>query len=135
MNTDTVLDTGGAEALGLTRRQTLALSSVYGAVGARSAQETLGKARDGRGEIAVVRTTLDDRLPLDERLIFPVQVEPRLDRDGTVDAERLSAISRRPKLRTSPPAYHITRLGAEASSAAGSKRQSPSLLPAMWSAR
>ena len=40
-----------------------------------------------RGEIGIVRATLNDHLLFDEDLILPVQVKPSLDRDWTVCGE------------------------------------------------
>ena len=58
-----------------------------GAVSARRAQQILSKVCNCRSEIGIVRTALDDRLLLDERLIFSIQIEPRLDRDRSMDTE------------------------------------------------
>src|SRR5207247_1842075 len=44
-------------------------------------------AGDCRGEIGIVSPPLDDRLLFDQGLIFPVQIEPRFDRDRTIPAE------------------------------------------------
>ena len=67
----------------------MALALIQGAVSTRRAQEVLSEARDCRGEIGIVRTALDDRLSLNERLIFPIQKEARLDRDRAMDTECL----------------------------------------------
>ena len=90
----------------------------------------MSEARDCRGEIGIVRTALDDRLFLNQRLIFAIQTKPRLDRDREMDTERLIVHVRGYKATHFSPAYgsklerHFMRLGAGASPvAAGSKRQ------------
>jgi len=47
----------------------------------------LSKARDCCGEIGIVRTALDDRPFLNQPPIFPIQIEPRLDRDRAMVTE------------------------------------------------
>src|SRR6266851_2629345 len=73
--------------LGLSRRGSWALPAVDRAIGTLRAEQILCDTGDSRGEIRIVRTALDDRLLLDEGLIRPVQIEPRLDRDRPVYAE------------------------------------------------
>ena len=58
-----------------------AASDVDGAISPRRSEEILGDARNRPHEVRIVRTALDDCLFLDEGLILPTQVEPRLDRD------------------------------------------------------
>jgi hypothetical protein len=48
----------------------------------------LGEARDGCSEIMIVNAASADRLSGEEGLIFSVQTEPHLDRDGTADCHR-----------------------------------------------
>ena len=55
----------------------------------RKAQEVLRKSRDCRGEIGIVRTALDDRLFPNDRMILPIQIKPRLNRDRAMDTECL----------------------------------------------
>src|SRR5216684_2922367 len=73
--------------LGLSRRRSWALPAVDRAIGTLRAEQVLGDTGDCFGEIGIVRAALDDRLLLDEGLIRPVQIEPRLDRDRPVYAE------------------------------------------------
>jgi hypothetical protein len=47
----------------------------------------LGNAGHRGCEIGIVGTSLDDRLLLDEGLIFSVEIESRLDRDRAVHDE------------------------------------------------
>jgi hypothetical protein len=51
------------------------MAEVNGANGTARTQEISSDVGDCRGEIGIVRATLDDRLSLGKRLIFPVQVE------------------------------------------------------------
>src|SRR5215831_5927828 len=63
------------------------LAAMDGTVGARRVQQISSKVCYCRGEIGIVRTALDDRLLLDERLIFSIQIGARLDRDRSMDTE------------------------------------------------
>src|SRR5205823_5457204 len=78
---------GGANPFGLSRSLSRCLSAVDGADRALRSQKILSDAGYRRGEIGIVRTTLNDHLPLDERLIVPVQIKPGLDRDWTMCGE------------------------------------------------
>ena len=49
----------------------------------------LSKARYCRCKIGIVATALDDRVFLRARLVFPIQIEPRLDRDRAMDTDCL----------------------------------------------
>ena len=55
--------------------------NVDGAIGSGRTEEVPGDVSNGRGEIGIVGSPLDDRLLLDEGLILPVEIEPHLDRD------------------------------------------------------
>jgi hypothetical protein len=55
--------------------------------GTPRSQKILRDAGHRRSEIGIVRAALDDRLLLDEDLVFPVQIETRLDCDRTADPE------------------------------------------------
>ena len=50
-------------------------------------KQILCDARDRRREIGIVRTAFDNRLFLDQGLVFPVEIKSRLDRHWTVRAE------------------------------------------------
>jgi|HubBroStandDraft_4_1064222.scaffolds.fasta_scaffold62705_3 hypothetical protein len=64
-------------------------SDVDGAISPRRSEEILCDARNRPHEVRIVWTALDDCLFLDEGLILPVQVEPRLDRDWAVYTQPL----------------------------------------------
>ena len=51
------------------------------AVGAGRAKQVPSELRDSRRQARIVRAALNKRLPLYERLIFPVQIEPGFDRN------------------------------------------------------
>ena len=63
------------------------LPGIDGAIGSGGAQEAFGGARNGGGELGIVRTALYHRLLFDEGLIFPVEEEPHLDRHRAVYAK------------------------------------------------
>jgi len=71
----------------LSQRMPSVLAAMDGTVGARRVQQISSKVCYCRGEIGIVGTALDDRLLLDERLIFSIQIEARLDRDRSMDTE------------------------------------------------
>jgi hypothetical protein len=59
------------------------LPEVDGAAGSGGTEEISGGADHGRCKVGIVRVGADDRLRLDERLIFPVEVKARLDSHRT----------------------------------------------------
>jgi hypothetical protein len=61
----------------------LAVPDFDRAIGSRRSQKILGNVHDCLAEVRIVTTAafVDDRLALDESLIFSVQVKPRLDSD------------------------------------------------------
>ena len=72
---------GEAIPFGLSRFLSRALSGIDGAKGPLGSQKILCDVGDRRGEIGIVRATLNDHLLFDKDLILPVQVKPSLDRD------------------------------------------------------
>ena len=58
--------------IALSQQLALVPAAMDGTVSARRAQQILSKVYNCRGEIGIVRTALDDRLLLDERLIFSI---------------------------------------------------------------
>src|SRR4029077_16375061 len=76
-----------ANPFGLSRTLSRVPSAVDRAMRTLRTKQILGHAGYRRGEIGIVRTAPDNGLFLDERLVFPVQIEPGFDRDRTVRAE------------------------------------------------
>ncbi len=64
-------------------------SDVDGAISPRRSEEIFSDARNRPHELWIVWTALHDCLFLDEGLILPVQVKPRLDRDWAVYTQPL----------------------------------------------
>src|ERR1700748_2759153 len=80
---------------------------VDGMVSSRWAEESLCGACDDCGELGIVRTALNHRLPFDKGLILPVQIKTRLDCYRAVCAKPLLITRRVRKVAHSSPGIGI----------------------------
>lgn len=106
--------------LGLSREGGWTLASINGAIGSGGAEEAFSGAHNGGGELGIVRTALYHRLPLDEGLVFPIEIEPHLDRDRAAYAEpsfvyrrmyKITYFSSRIRVQPKGPFHAIGPLG------------------------